>query len=213
MRRGELRRLGVLDPLEAVAQVASANRCSLLATHRRRLPREELEDCYSQATFEMLMRARRGAAFADREHIANALAQRLVSRISDRRRAVGGRSPIDAAIATALPLAACEHASRGTRRLLVDARADVVEIALQRHELRRIAHFSRGLTSDQRLLLASQVGGGASPAEFCAEHGWTLAKYRKVGQRARARLTQLLLADSPVSVRAPRADQTAGARS
>lgn len=213
MRRGELRRLGALDPLEAVAQVANANRCLLLATHRSRLPREELEDCYSQATFEMLMRARRGAAFANRDHIANALAQRLRSRIYDRRRAVGGRSPIEAAIAGALPLAVCEHPSNGPRPLLVDERADVQEIALRRHDLRRIAHFSRGLTRDQRLLLASQVCGEQSPGEFCAEHGWTTAKYRKVGQRARARLTRLLLSDSLVPIGTPRSDQLAGAHS
>lgn len=190
----------MLDPQEAVAQVSSARRGSLLAVHRRRLPREELEDCYSQATFEMLMRARHGRPFESDAHIANALEQRLIARIHDRRRAVGGRSPIEAAIAQALPLPGCEHPKDGACRRLVDERADVQRIAMQRHELRRIAHFSRELTRDQRLLLASQLAG-EQPAEFRALHGWTAEKYRKVGQRARARLTRLLLADSRVPSR------------
>jgi hypothetical protein len=190
-------RRGALDSLEAVAQVASERRRPLLAAYRGRLPREELEDCYSQATVELLMRARNGRPFASREHIANALAQRLISRIDDRRRAVGGRSPIEAAIARALPFGACERVGEHAVRQLVDERADVERIALQRHELLRIAHLSRELTHDQRLLLAAQIFGEQSPGEFCLEHGWTLEKYRKVGQRARARLTWLLAGDSP----------------
>ncbi len=139
--------------------MASIRRGSLLATHRRRLPPEELEDCYSQATLEMLLRARSGRPFASAEHIANALEQRLLARIHDRRRSIGGRSPIEAAIAKALPLSSCEQPEAGVCSRLVDERADVQRIALQRHDLRRIAHFSRELTRDQRLLLASQIAG------------------------------------------------------
>jgi hypothetical protein len=192
----------VLDPSEAVALVAREHRELLLATYGRRLGREELEDCYSQATLELLARARRslgdgaGNPFVCTEHIANALEQRLCSRIQDRRRALGGRSPIEAAMARALPIAAC---ARNNWRSLVDQRADVERIALLREELARIARFSRELTRDQRLLLASQLSGQA-PAACCAEHGWSLEKYRKVGQRARARLSRLLAADSAVPV-------------
>jgi len=184
----------MLDPLEAVALVARERRELLLATYGQRLGREELEDCYSQATLELLMRARRPEPFACREHIANALEQRLCSRIQDRHRALGGRSPIEAAMARALPIAAC---ARSNWRSLVDQRADVERIALLREELERIARFSRELTRDQRLLLASQLSG-QTPAACCSEHGWSLEKYRKVGQRARARLSRLLAADSPV---------------
>jgi hypothetical protein len=195
-RSGGLRRLGGLDPLEAVALVARERRELLLATYGRRLGREELEDCYSQATLELLVRARRPEPFACTEHIANALEQRLCSRIQDRHRALGGRSPIEAAMARALPIAAC---ARSNWRSLVDQRADVERIALLREELERIARFSRELTRDQRLLLASQLSCEA-PAAFCSEQGWSLEKYRKVGQRARARLTSLLAADSAVPV-------------
>jgi hypothetical protein len=203
----------VLDPSEAVALVARERRESLLAMHSHRLGREELEDCYSQATLELLARARRphqsaktigsqsGGPFAGSEHIANALDQRLRSRIQDRQRALGGRSPIEAAMAAAVPLLApCEDRA-GVCGLLVDERADVVRIALLREELGRIARFSRELTRDQRLLLTSQVGGDQTPAAFCAQHGWSLEKYRKVGQRARACLSALLAADSVDHIR------------
>jgi hypothetical protein len=201
-RASGLRRLGVLDPLEAVALVARERRELLLATHAYRLCRHELEDCYSQATLELLARARRPASdgeqaqFSCREHIANALEQRLCSRIQDRHRALGGRSPIEAAMARALPIVVCGHRAGEAIHGLVDTRADVERIALLREELRRIARFSRELTRDQRLLLAAQLSG-QPPADFCAEHGWGLEKHRKVGQRARAHLSRLLAADSP----------------
>jgi hypothetical protein len=105
---------------------------------------------------------------------------------------VGGRSPIEAALAHALPLAVCDSpeyspAAEG---------CDVERIALVRHELRRIVELSRALTRDQRLVLASQLDSRHSPPAFCAEQGWTLEKYRKVAQRARARLTSLLAVDA-----------------
>jgi hypothetical protein len=179
----------------------------LLAVHAHRLGRAELEDCYSQATLEMLARARRpsksakdtgegpGAPFLNSEHIVNALDQRLRSRIQDRQRALGGRSPIEAAMAWAVPLPPCEDGA-SVCRLLVDRRADVVRTALLREELARIVRFARELTRDQRLLLSSQVGAEQTPAAFCAQHSWSLEKYRKVGQRARARLSALLAGDS-----------------
>ena len=89
------------DPVEAVARVADSRRERLLRIHRRRLRWEDLEDCYSQATLELVARAQRDP-FASSEHIKNALEQKFSSRIDDRRRAIGGRSPIEAAIATAL---------------------------------------------------------------------------------------------------------------
>lgn len=197
----------MLDPSDAVALVARERREALLAVHGHRLARVELEDCYSQATVEMLARARRpreratagervsGASFLSSEHIANALDQRLRARIKDRQRALGGRSPIEAAMAWAVPLPPCEDGA-SICRLLVDRRADVARTALLREELARIVRFSRELTRDQRLLLSSQVGAEQTPAAFCAQHGWSLEKYRKVGQRARARLSALLAGES-----------------
>ena len=91
------------DPAEAVARVSAAKRDVLLRVHRHRLGFEDLEDCFSQATLELMTRARtRARAFVSEAHIANALEQRFLSRISDRRRAVSGRSPIQAATHAAL---------------------------------------------------------------------------------------------------------------
>jgi hypothetical protein len=182
----------VLDPSETVALVARSRRELLLASHRRRLGLEDLEDCYSQATLELLTRARHGEAFADANHVANALEQKFLSRIQDRRRALSGRSPIQAALASSLPLlgGACGGVD------VADARADVEHLTFLRHDLRSIARLCRQLSSDQRLVLASELSGKGCCAEFCHEHGWSKEKYRKVAQRARARLLRLHVGES-----------------
>lgn len=188
LRVGAPARVGPFDPVEAVALVARARRDLLLGVHHRRLSREDLEDCYSQATLELLTRAKHVGAFAGHAHIANALEQRLLSRIHDRRRALSGRSPMEAALATALPLAGCDD--RGLE--IVDRRSDVEQLALLRHDLRRISRMAGELSLDQRLVLASQLSCDMGRGEFCRVHGWSTEKYRKVAQRARARLARLL---------------------
>jgi hypothetical protein len=189
MRRA--RRLGAPDSEEAVALVARARRGALLGTPRHRLGREDLEDCYSQATLEMLTRARSGGGFASRAHIAHSLELRFVSRIRDRRRALGGRSPMEAALARAIPLAL----STAPEASLHDRRADIERKILARHELRRIGAVSHKLTPDQRLLLSSRLSD-IDRATFCQRYGWSVDKYRKVSQRAGARLRRLLEEDS-----------------
>lgn len=167
--------------------MAHARRELLLRAHRHRLRREDLEDCYSQATLELVARALRGARFSSRLHVENALEQRFLSRIYDRRRALSGRSPMQAALESAVSIdAAPEHPFE-----VVDLRAGLEELVILRHELRRLRSLSARLTADQRLVLASQLAE-VSGAEFCARHGWTTEKYRKVAQRGRARLRRLL---------------------
>jgi hypothetical protein len=57
-------RSGGEDPAELVAQVSALKRELLLRVHRHRLSREDLEDCFSQATLELISRARtRARAF------------------------------------------------------------------------------------------------------------------------------------------------------
>jgi hypothetical protein len=51
--------------LEEVAAVASARRDLMLRVHAFRLRREDLEDCYGQATLELMLRVRKGGVFAD----------------------------------------------------------------------------------------------------------------------------------------------------
>jgi hypothetical protein len=179
-----------VDFAEEVAQVACARRELLLRAHRHRLRREDLEDCYSQATLELVAYARRGGGFADRQHLGNALELRFVSRIRDCRRARGGRSPMLAALESAVPLGGA-----GEQELAIaDRRADVEQLAMLRHDLRRLEQLAHELTPDQRLVLAAQLGG-ADRVEFCRRFQWSREKYRKVAQRARARLRQLMAAE------------------
>ncbi len=172
---------------ERVALVACARRQALLHAHRHRLRADDLEDCLSQATIELVSRARTGAPFSGTAHIANALEQRFLSRINDRRRALGGRSPMQARLEHALVLDVLEDEGRA----VPDPRAGTEELVELRLQLQRLPEVARALSPDQQLVLACQVGLQMSPATFCATHGWSAEKYRKVAQRARARLRAL----------------------
>jgi DNA-directed RNA polymerase specialized sigma24 family protein len=174
--------------LEEVAAVVSARRELLLRVHAFRLRREDLEDCYGQATLELMLRARRGGRFADAGHIANALEQRFLSRIHDRRRALAGRSPMEAALEGATSLS--EPASLEID--VIDRRAEIEPLLMRRQELRRVGAVAHELSADQRLALACEIALQMQSAEFCARFGWTPAKYRKVTQRGRARLRRLM---------------------
>lgn len=165
----------------------------LLRANSWRLSWEDLEDCYSQAVLELLLAARAGRAFADDRHIANALRQRLDSRIQDRRRALAGRSGIESALATALPFACIE--AEGAE--LTDVRSEVQELVQGRLELRSLVQAFESLSADQRLVLRNQLTGELCPGELCQREGWTLENHRKLAQRARARLRQLV--DCPVA--------------
>jgi len=173
--------------------VARAKRELLLRVHRHRLRREDLEDCYSQATLELVAHARRGGRFASALHVANALEQRFLSRVQDRRRALSGRSPMQAALETALPLDCVASSPEGEhgRIEVVDVRAELEALVLLRHDLRRLRALAAQLTPDQRLVLAAQIWQ-VDRREFCARHRWSAEKYRKVAQRARARLRELM---------------------
>jgi hypothetical protein len=165
----------------------------LLRAYRHLLRREDLEDCYGQATLELLSHAARGGSFAGGErHVGNTLELRFVSRIRDVRRAVGGRSPLQAALVTALPLGIAEHSDAA----VVDRRADVEELVLMRAQLRCVQRSALALSSDQRLVLASQLAD-IRCADFCRRYGWSQEKYRKVAQRGRARLERLVSDGQP----------------
>jgi hypothetical protein len=171
---------------DEVAEVACARRELLLRAHRFRLRREDLEDCYSQATLELVAHAQRGRKFASRVHVANAIELRFLSRVRDRRRALSGRSPVQAALERASPLDPALVCGVD----VVDDGAAVEHLVLVREELRELERLARELTADQRLALASQVAG-VGCREFCNATGWSDEKYRKVCQRARLRLREL----------------------
>jgi DNA-directed RNA polymerase specialized sigma24 family protein len=177
---------GLVDPAEQVALVARAKRGALLRVHRHRLRAEDLEECFSQATLELLAAVRAGRWLSG-SHLANALEQRFLSRVRDRRRALGGRSPLQAALEDALSLSGC-----GEREVEIsDPRAEVHQLVARRIDLERLLDVAPGLSTDQRLVLAHQVAGGGR-AEFCRHYGWSFEKYRKVAQRGRLRLRALM---------------------
>ena len=176
------------DPAELVATVSQAKREILMRAKRHWLRREDLEDCYSQATLELVLRARRDNAFTRRAHIENALEQKLMSRIHDRRRALSGRAFTDSTLENALrwgePINGRES---GLCVDTADPRAGTEQLVADQDTLLSISIASARLTSDQRLVLASQIAG-ISCRDTCARFGWSDEKYRKVAQRGRSRL-------------------------
>jgi DNA-directed RNA polymerase specialized sigma24 family protein len=186
---------GAADPAEAVARVLHAKRSVLLRAYRGQLGKEDLEDCLSQAALELLVRARRkNAGLVSDAHIANALEQKLRSRICDLRRSRGGRSRIAAALACALPLA---HEDERIGVEPCDPRTSTERCALDRIALEELLANARRLTPDQRRVLASRLLLDARPAEVCERFGWSMAKYQKLDQRARARLAAMCEAAAP----------------
>ena len=178
-----------LDQVQEMALVAQARRQPLLRTHRHRLRKEDLEDCFSQATLELLAKARDGGAgtYVTRTHMANVLEQRFLSRIYDHRRALRGRSPAQAALDHALRLG---DGADGIE--VADVRAEIERLVMLRMDLRSLGQVMHRLTEDQRLLLSSLADSGMECVEFCDRFGWSRDKYRKVSQRARARLRELM---------------------
>jgi DNA-directed RNA polymerase specialized sigma24 family protein len=175
------------DPADAVARVAAARRERLLRVYRGRLRFEDLEDCYSQATLELLARSRR-APFASSDHVRNALEQKFLSRINDRRRALGGRSGIESAIARAVQVDSTDIGAPHVE----DRAAGVEQQVLVRSEIRRLREIVGDLSPDQRLVLHCQVNLQMEAREFCAQYGWSSEKFRKVAQRARSKLRGLV---------------------
>lgn len=78
---------------------------------------------------------------------------------------------------------------------IVDRRAELEELVMLRDDLRRVESVARGLTVDQRLVLACQLGLQMDCGQFCRRFGWSPEKYRKVAQRARAKLRRLMAAE------------------
>ena len=178
-----------LDQVQEMALVAQARRQLLLRTHRHRLRKEDLEDCFSQATLELLAKAREGdgGTYVTRTHMANVLEQRFLSRIYDHRRALRGRSPAQAALNQALRLG---DGADGIE--VADVRAEIERLVMLRMDLRSLGQVIHKLTPDQRLVLSSLTASGMECVQFCDRFGWSKEKYRKVSQRARARLRELM---------------------
>ena len=164
---------------DLIAHEALALRTTLIRVHHSNASREDLEDIYSQAVIELLARAERDPTLTSPDHIRRALRQKFDSRILDYHRAVAGRSPTTHARARTRPLDDTLDQRVGDR--------DGLDLLIARETLRELAAAIRQLTPDQQLVLASQLNG-ETPRECCRHTGWTIDKYRKTAQRARARL-------------------------
>jgi hypothetical protein len=77
---------------------------------------------------------------------------------------------------------------------VADPAADIARRVTGVDDLRRLRELADELTADQRLVLACQVALDMDCQQFCARFGWSAEKFRKVAQRARARL-RVLVAD------------------
>ncbi len=172
---------------ERVAHVVQSKRKGLLWAYRYSLRRADLEECFGQASMELIRYVRAGGSFSHVGHAAAALELRFVSRVQDRRRALAGRSPVQAVWEGALAAGSLGEAYTG----VADVRCTVEELAMMRMELRLVPVLARGLTPDQRLVLACQVGLQMGRLEFCELFGWSFAKYRKVARRASERMRAL----------------------
>lgn len=176
------------DPAERVATVAQVKRELLLAVNRAKLPREELEDCFTQATLELVVRARRSPLRR------TCMPPTRLSRSSLRgsptgcaRSAGAARSPRSCAA----PHRSTTSTPDNEPLVAVDHAARVEPQALARHDLRALRELAGEPTDGQRLVLACQVSLGMDCAEFCTRYGWSAEKFRKVAQRARAKLRAL----------------------
>jgi hypothetical protein len=135
---------------QLLAQVAEQLRAPLLAASRYAAPREDLEDIYAQSVLELLLRIRRDPTFTTRDHLANALRLRFQSRLSDRHRALAGRSPATRALGQAARLDDTD----------VAARHDTEREVLGRERLRTLIVALRELPAAQRdAVLAERTVG------------------------------------------------------
>ena len=170
------------DAVEFVAEVAAERRAALLVSYEGRLEREELEDCLSQATFELIRSARAGRCFEDSGHVANALELRFRSRIVDRHRARGARPA---------PVALDGDGEEG--RALEDPAPRFERGVEARFELARLRELIAELSVDEQRVLALQAAG-VPRGEICARLGWKLERYRSTARRATHKLSCLVTA-------------------
>ena len=109
---------------------------------------------------------------------------------------------MQAALESAVPLG-----GNGEELVIADARGDIEQLVILRHELARLRSLLPRLSPDQQLALACQLGY-LEREELCGRLGWSAEKYRKVGQRGRARLRRLMAEDQvDVPFRGPGSEQ------
>jgi hypothetical protein len=172
---------------ERLARALAAERARLLRRHAHRLERADLEECLAQAALELVPRARREAV-GSAWRPALDLEQRFLARVTDRRRALAGRSPRERLLRTAATIG---DANLDEVLQVADARASVDEQVWRREELRRLLELIAELSDDQRMVAIHRLFGDVDAARLRQQQQWSVAKYEKLASRARARLTAL----------------------
>jgi len=173
-----------VDPAELVAEVAAEKWAVLLRSYEGRLERGDLEDCLSQATFELVRVVRAGRCFDGAEHVANALELKFRSRIVDQHRA---RSARPAAVALGE-----EDEDEGA--VVLEDRSPRFERGVEaRFELERLRELVGELSVDEQRVLVLQ-GAELSRREICERLGWALERYRSTAKRATEKLAGLVAA-------------------
>lgn len=169
-----------------IAYIVIARSAVLLRTHSRKLRRSDLEECLSQAAFELIRAGRNGRSFECDGHIASSFDQRFLSRVADQQRALSGRSPRRAELERALSTQIDRDAPEGLQHRA--AGTSLEETVFARDELAGVLRAARRLTADERIVVGSRLGVLGDRDEICAQHGWSPEKYRKLAQRGRDRL-------------------------
>ena len=176
--------------------MARAKRELLLRVHRHRL-RGRISRTATARRRSSCSRTRARRALLQPRRTSRTLSSSGFSRGST----IAGARSRDAARCRRRSRRPCRStASSRSRSSVVDVRAELETLVMLREDLRRVRALAQELTPDQRLVLACQVGLQMAPAEFCRRYGWSPEKYRKVAQRARARLRQLIALDGPRDV-------------
>ncbi len=173
-----------VDPAELVAEVAAEKWAVLLRSYEGRLERGDLEDCLSQATFELVRVVRTGRCFDGAEHVANALELKFRSRIVDQHRA---RSARPAAVALG-------EEDEAEDAVVLEDRSPRFERGVEaRFELERLRELVGELSVDEQRVLVLQ-GAELSRREICERLGWALERYRSTAKRATEKLAGLVAA-------------------
>ena len=164
-----------------VAEEAMRLRRGLLGGHHYAASWHDLEDIYSQAVLEVLLRARRDPTLSTPGHIRNTLRQRFASRLADHARAYGGRSPMRAALARCAGMDSAEQtAAHGGE--------DVVDVVLARERVREVLTAVSELPVAQRDSILAAAGATTPPADHTSD---TQRKRRGRGrQTLRTRLNR-----------------------
>ena len=189
--------------------MACAKRELLLRVHRHRLRREDLEDCYSQASLELIAHARDGGAFAS-ARARRERARAALSLAHQRSRRGAQRAQPDAGRARARRRRS-SRAGDGGVDVVDDARVGRGARARARRAARDRARRARRSRADQRLVIA--LAARRRKLRDASARARLVAREVPQGRAARAARLRELIEDGDASLSQSRptpSEKTAG---